>query len=172
MLDLKSLVPWGQKRNSVPVTQKDREFLDPFYAFRREMDRLFDDFFSNGSMLARRNGGNGWYDLAPELDIAETDKDIVVTAELPGVDQKDLEVTLAGDTLTIKGEKKYEHEENDEGRHYMERRYGSFCRTVRLPFEAGDLSVDAELKNGVLTVRVPKPAELRTESKRIEIHTA
>ena len=99
----------------------------------------------------------------------ESDKEIVITAELAGVNKKDLEVTLSGDMLTIKGEKKYEHEDTENDRHYVERHYGSFSRSIRLPFEMGDEQVDAKMKNGVLSVKIPKPADIQKQSKRIEI---
>lgn len=106
---------------------------------------------------------------APTIDVAESDKEVVVTAELPGLNDKDFEVTLAGDLLTIKGEKKSEHEEKNGDATYMERRFGSFARTLRLPFEIGNEKIDAKYDKGVLTVRVPKPAEVQKRVRRIEV---
>jgi HSP20 family protein len=97
------------------------------------------------------------------------EKEVVVSAELPGLDEKDFQVTLAGDVLTIKGEKKVENESRNGGAHYVERRFGSFSRSVRLPFQASDSEVDATYQKGVLTVRVPKPADMRTTARRIEV---
>ena len=91
------------------------------------------------------------------------------TAELPGVRDKDLEVSLAGDVLTIKGEKKTETEETNGNATYTERRYGSFTRSLRLPFEVKDEEVDAKFKDGVLTVRLPKPADMQKQVRRIEV---
>jgi HSP20 family protein len=91
---------------------------------------------------------------------------------LPGVDEKDVSVTLANGLLTIKGEKKSEHEEKNSDATYVERRYGSFSRTVRLPFEVGNEKVDAKYDKGVLTVRVPKPAEVQKAVRRIEVKAA
>ena len=170
MLDLKSLVPWGQKSENAPVSHESRQ--DLFTSFRQEMDRVFDDFFRTGFGLTRRSDGDGWTNLTPRLDVSESENEIVVTAELPGVDEKDLDVSLSGDVLTIKGEKKYEHESKDDDRHYVERHFGTFSRSVRLPFDAGDQNVDASMKNGVLTVTVPKPADLQTKAKRIEVHSS
>lgn len=170
MLDLKSLVPWGHKSNPVPAPDNDRH--DPFASFRREIDRVFDDVFDTAFGLTRRGGGNGRGALTPQLDVAETDEAIVVKAELPGVEESDLDVTLAGDILTIKGEKKSETEDSGNGRHYVERRYGAFARSMRLPFEAGEQAVDASMKNGVLTVTVTKPADLKAKTKRIEVKAA
>lgn len=170
MLDLKSLVPWGQKSEPVPVTRNDQS--DPFVMFRKDMDRVFDDFFRTGFGLTRHSDANGWNGVTPHLDVRESDKEIVITAELAGVDDKDLDVTLSGDVLTIKGEKKYEHEDKENDRHYVERHYGSFARSVRLPFEAGDQNVDANMKNGVLTINIHKPTDIQNKAKRIEIRAS
>lgn len=170
MLDLKSLIPWGQKSN-VPV--KNENINDPFMSFRKEVDRLFDDFF-NGfgghAFPAVRTGGlNGGM---PSLDVTDSDKELVVSAELPGLNEKDFEVSLVGDVLTIKGEKKHEHEEKENERHYVERHYGSFSRSVRLPFDASEQDVNANYEKGVLTIRIPKPAEIQSKVKQIEVKAA
>lgn len=170
MLDLKSLVPWGQKSENVPGARQDRS--DPFKSFRTEIDRVFDDFFNTGFGLAKHNGSNGWSNLTPQIDVKETEKEIVVTAEIAGVDEKDLDVTLSGDVLTFKGEKKHENETNENGYHHVERHFGSFSRSVRLPFEAGEQEIDADVKNGVLTVKIPKPEDFQQKVKRIEIKAA
>ena len=164
-MDFKSLVPWRNNKSQAPATRED--FFDPFVTFRREMDRMFDDFFGgNGRSL------QGVQSLTPVLDIDETEKDMVITAELPGVTEKDVEVNLTGDVLTIRGEKKAEHEEKNGNSYYMERRFGSFARSVRLPFEVKDQEVEAKFNNGVLTVRLPKPAEMQKAVRRIEVKTA
>src|SRR3954467_11902099 len=103
MVDSKSLVPWREK-SQAPATRDD--FFDPFVTFRREVDRIFDSFLDGAG--AWRPLGAGSQGLTPLLDIADTEKELVVKAELPGVSEKDVEVTLSGDTLTIKGEKKAE----------------------------------------------------------------
>lgn len=178
MLDLKTLIPWGQKsgvqpRTGVPTRHEDHQ--DPFVAFRREVDRLFDDFFSGrdgfGSR-ALRGLDDGWFGGMPTIDVTDSDNELVVSAELPGVDEKDIDVTLSGDVLTISGEKKHEHKEPDEkegGHRYVERRYGSFSRSVRLPFEAGEQDVKADFDKGVLTIRIPKPDEVQGKVKKIDV---
>jgi HSP20 family protein len=169
-MDLKALVPWKSgDKSQAPATQG--EFLDPFVAFRREVDRMFDGFLggfgrSGHSSLAGLSAG------MPTMDLAESDKEILITAELPGLDDKDFEVTVAGDLLTLKGEKKSEHEQRNGDSYYAERRYGSFSRSVRLPFEVKDEAVEAKYEKGVLTVRVLKPAELQRPARRIEIKRA
>jgi HSP20 family protein len=169
-MDLKSLVPWrNSSKSNLPSTRED--YFDPFVTFRREMDRMFDDFFTGFGGGRSLQASGGWPAVTPVVDVTETDKEIVVAAELPGLDEKDFEVTLAGDLLTIKGEKKSEHEQKDGDAHYVERRYGSFARTVRLPFEVGNEKVDAKYDKGVLTVRVPKPADAQKAARRIEVKT-
>lgn len=169
MVDFKALVPWrnNNKQSQAPATRED--FFDPFVTFRREMDRMFDDFFGGGG---QRLPQSGWQTLTPALGIDETEKEIVVSAELPGVTEKDIEVSLAGDILTLKGEKRSQQEEKNGDSTYMERRFGSFSRSVRLPFEASEEKVDAQFTNGVLTVRVPKPAQMQRAVRRIDVRSA
>jgi HSP20 family protein len=139
--------------------------LEPFRAFKDQLDTNFEDWFG------RSMGGV----LAPRIDVSETDKEVVVSAELPGVEEKDIEVTMSGDRLTIKGEKKSEHEEQQDqnGRvvHRMERSYGSFQRTMTMPYAVDPGQVSADFKDGVLKVRLPKPedAQRRTEAHKIQI---
>jgi HSP20 family protein len=162
-MDFKALVPWKGG------TQE--EFLDPFVAFRREVDRMFDGFF-DGFGRSGRSSLAGQSAITPTMDLAENGKEVMITAELPGLDDKDFEVTVAGDILTLKGEKKSEHEQRSGDSYYAERRYGSFSRSVRLPFELKDDAVEAKYDKGVLTVRVAKPAELQRPARQIEIKRA
>ncbi len=166
MVDFKALVPWRDK-SQTSATRED--FHDPFFSFRRDVDRMFDDFF-NG--FGRRGVGSpSWAAPTPSLDLTETEKEIVVTAEMPGLDDKDFEVNVSGDLLTLKGEKKAEHEHRNGDSYYMERRFGSFSRSVRLPFEVQDEKVDARYEKGVLTIRVPKPADMQRQVRRVEVRT-
>jgi HSP20 family protein len=141
---------------------------DPFLTLHREMNRLFDDIMGNLASSADAEGGV----FAPRLDMTETDDEVVVCAELPGVDRKDVDVTMSGDVLSIRGEKKIERDERKENRHVSERVYGTFARSVQLPFRADPDGVSASFEHGVLTVHVPKPAGIRQEARRIEIGTA
>jgi HSP20 family protein len=129
-MNIGTLIPWREK-SQMPAMRED--FFDPFMAFRREFNRMMDDFFdgTDGRIPAPLNGG--WRANAPAVDIAETDKEMLVTAEMPGLHEKDFEVTVAGDLLTIKGEKKIEHEEKNGNGYYRERRFGAFSRSLRLP---------------------------------------
>lgn len=137
----------------------------PINALRREMDRLFEDFgarFLDFGML-----GNGPF--LPETDLAETDRDIVVTAELPGVEAKDVEVTLANNVLTIRGEKKSQRDEKKEHYQFAERTYGSFERSISVPGGIDASKIDAKFDKGVLKVTLPKPAEMQVKRQKIEI---
>jgi len=110
-----------------------------------------------------------WGGFSPKMDLEETEKEYRITAELPGMEEKDVEVLLSGNSITIKGEKKEEKEERDKSYYHMERSYGSFQRTVPLP-EGIDLNkVDADFKNGVLTVKLPRTVEAKPKSKKVPI---
>lgn len=150
---------------------------DPFAALRQQMDEVFDAFMG-ASALAPLAGGNGAMAFAPRIDVSETDKELRITVDLPGLEEKDVEVKLAGDQLTIRGEKRAEHQETGGGkgteRHYhrIERSYGAFQRTIVLPFDAEADKVEAAFKNGVLTVTLPKPAQMQQQAKKIEVRKA
>lgn len=143
--------------------------LDPFFLLHRDVNRAFEDVFKGLGTVPSVWNGNGA--AMPKIDVKETEKGVEVSAELPGVEDKDIELELDDDVLTIKGEKKLEKEEKDEktGYHLMERSYGSFARSVRLPYAVKAESVTAEFDKGVLRVTCPKPAEALTASKKIQI---
>jgi HSP20 family protein len=130
---------------------------------RREMDRLWDDYFGAG----RRGLRPLQAEFAPAVDIKETDTEIVVKAEVPGIDAKDINISVAGDVLTIKGEKKSEREEKEENYHLVERSYGSFSRSLGLPAAVDLDKVEAKYEKGVLTVTCPKKEAAKP--KAIEI---
>ncbi|HIJ64297.1 MAG TPA: Hsp20/alpha crystallin family protein [Rhodospirillaceae bacterium] len=159
-MDVKNLVPW--KRNKTePATGLEDEG-SPFLALHREVNRLFDDFFHGfDSPMVR----NGWLSGWPKMDIADNGKDIKVKAELPGMDEKDIEVTLHDGMLTLKGEKKAEND----GRHYSERWQGRFERSLALGPDIDPTKVSAVFKNGLLTVTVEKKPEDQRAVKRIPI---
>ena len=163
MVNLNALVPWRNNKSEVQMRRED--LFDPFLTFRREVDRMFDRFFDGFPTRT----ADDWHAITPAVDINETEKGMVVTAELPGVTDKDVEVSLVGDILTIKGEKKEEKTHKDGESTHVERRYGSFSRSVRLPFEPKDERVEAKFKDGVLTVYLPKPPELQQSVRRIEV---
>jgi HSP20 family protein len=164
MVDFNALVPWRNNKSQMPAKRED--YFDPFVSFRREMDRMFDRFFDGFPMHAT---GNGWRSLTPAVDVDETDKEMLISAELPGVSEKDVEVSVTGDVLTIKGEKKAEKEEKRGDSTYIERQFGSFARSVRLPFDVKDQQVEAKFKDGVLTIHLPKPPEMQRAVRRIQV---
>jgi HSP20 family protein len=131
-------------------------------ALQRQMTRLFEDFFPEP--FGFLGGREGW---GPALDIAETADAVTVHAEIPGVDPKDVEISISGNELTLRGEKREEHEEKGKAWHRVERRYGSFVRTVSLPAPVDAGKVEAVAQDGVLTVTMPKREEARP--RRIEV---
>ena len=130
--------------------------------FRKEMDRILDRFW-DGDAIAHVGA---W---APDIDIAETKEALTIKAEVPGIDPKDLQVTLEGEMLTLRGEKRQEMEKKDERLYQSERHYGSFVRRIRLPVNVDAAKVSAAFKNGVLTVVMPKTEEMK--GKAIPIAT-
>ena len=150
------------------TTQSSAGAIAPITTLRREMDRLIESFGQNFFNIAPF--GNGRF--LPESDYAESDKEIVVTAELPGVEQKDIEVSLSDDILTIRGEKKSQRDEKKEHYQFAERSYGSFERSIAVPHGIDAAKVDAKFDKGVLKVTLPKPAELQAQRRKIEIKSA
>ena len=139
---------------------------DPFGSLFREVQKTFEDF-SRRSPVA----GLGSDMLAPKVDIAESKDAINVTAELPGVEEKDVDVTLADGVLTIRGDKKSQRDEQDKDKnwHVIERSYGSFSRTISLPFDPDPAKVEAKFDKGVLHIHLPKPVEIAKKQQKIEI---
>jgi HSP20 family protein len=105
----------------------------------------------------------------PSLDVSETKNNIVVKAEAPGVDPKDIDISLMGDVLTIKGEKRQEKEEKDQNYHRVERSYGVFTRSVRLPQEVQSDKIEASYKNGILKITLPKSEEAKKKEIKIKV---
>jgi HSP20 family protein len=166
-MDTRSLLPFGFGRSREVALGAER---DPFRAFRREMERMFDDVYRGWPFGALAEGEERL--VSPRIDVSETDGELLVTAELPGMEEKDIDVTLAGNMLIVRGEKKSESERKAEDYHVMERSFGRFSRTIPVPFEADPDQVKASFKQGVLTVKIPKPAEIKEKSKKIAIEHA
>jgi len=133
---------------------------------RREMDSLWDDYFGSG----RRGLQPLQAVFAPAVDVKETAEAVVVKAEVPGMDAKEINISVTGNVLTIKGEKKSEREEKEENYHLVERSYGSFSRSLTLPAAVDLDNIEAKYDKGVLTVTCPKKEEVKP--KPIEIKTA
>jgi HSP20 family protein len=153
------------RRRSETADRPDETF--PLSSLRREMDRLFDDFFTGFPPSGWLTGGAG--KLSPSVEVAETDKEITVTAELPGLDEKDIEVNLSDNVLTLKGEKKSEKEEKSKTVYRSERSYGMFQRAIPLPVEVQEDKVEADFSKGVLTVHLPKSPAAQKKTRKIEI---
>lgn len=163
---VRDLIPWG--RSGGTGLQRGVE-QDPLLALHREMNRLFDDVFRGfatpgfGRVPTMASWGPNW----PNVEISETDKEIRVVAEVPGLEEKDIEILLEDGMLTLRGEKKSETE--DKERQFSERFYGRFERRVSLGTEVDEEKVDAHFKNGVLTVTLPKTAPSQSKAKRIAV---
>jgi HSP20 family protein len=138
-------------------------------AFQREINRLFEDFWRDVDLPMFRRAERGGGFITPKVDVSEDDKEIVVLAELPGLDEKDVEVTMSDNALIIKGEKKAEREERERGYTYRERSYGAFQRAIPLDVDVLADQVAATFKNGVLTITLPKSPDAQRNFKRIAI---
>jgi HSP20 family protein len=169
------------KTEAAPATQPAKAAdWQPFDILRNQVDRLFHDFqtgflqapflrpFPDIESFWRRDFG---FSVTPAIDIVEKDKAFEVTAELPGLDAKDIDVQLANGMLTIKGEKQEEKEEKTKDRYVSERRYGSFRRSVQLPASVDAGKIEANYKSGILTVTLPKSAEAQKKQTVIPITT-
>jgi HSP20 family protein len=147
-----------------------RRYVDPFTAMRAEMDRVFDSFFGRDlgrfPVLSRPDASKA---VMPSIDVRETEAELVVEAELPGMDEKDVSVTLSNGVLTLKGEKKSEREEKKDDYHLMERSYGSFQRSFQLADTIDPDKVTATFDKGVLKVTLPKRPEALKAEKRIPV---
>lgn len=151
---------------------KGRDEIDPFSQLQHEIDRVFSNFMTDWpltgrmSLMDRRFGR-----FVPDVDITESDKEFRVTAELPGMDEKDLEVSYVEGLLTIKGEKREEHEEQRGDSYRSERQFGAFERTIPLPSGVNPDKAKASFKKGVLSITLPKTEEARSNKKIIRIET-
>jgi HSP20 family protein len=164
-MSMRDVIPERQSRDPAPRREGEG---NPFLTFQRQMNRMFDDVFEGfglapRSMAGMFEGSGGW----PNIEVSETDKEIKVTADLPGLDQNNVQIELADNVLSIKGEKKTESESKD--RLFSERYYGRFER--RIPVENIDEDkVAATFRNGVLTVTLAKSAKPQEKVKRIAIN--
>ena len=168
---IRDLIPWTSRSRGGPARIGGNEGgAHPMFALHRDIERAFDQFWNEfGGPLARRDGFGF---ATPAVDISETDKAIEVTAELPGLSEKDIELEITGDALTIRGEKKEEHKEERKGVYLSERSYGSFYRSIPLPPGVDTEKVEAGFANGVLSVTLPKSSEAQQQVKRIDVKNA
>ena len=149
-----------------------RDQWQPFSDLRSEIERVFDNFMPGWFDFPKMPAfADARFDVTPKVEVTETDKEFRVRAELPGIDEKDIEITLADGMLTLKGEKSEEKEHKGEGEqvHWTERSFGSFRRSLRVPDSIDEDKVSAEFKKGVLTVTLPKSAEAQKAARKIKI---
>ena len=161
---MRDLIPWGRQESRTPALWRD-EARSPFMELRREMDRLFDDFFRAPVLGAGWSAMGNW----PSLEVNETDDEVRVTAELPGMTDKDVELSVQDGMLTLRGEKRSENEDHDRG--WSERYYGRFERRIALPDGVDEAHCDATFRDGVLTVRMPRSPD-KARGRRIPINGA
>ncbi|GLQ78039.1 heat-shock protein Hsp20 [Mesorhizobium huakuii] len=166
-MTIRDLMPWSRDTSQSPSLLRDAD-RDPFMGLHREMSRLVDDMFRGfesrlPSMGRFSSAGTGW----PSVEISETDKEIRVTAEIPGMEEKDIEVLLDDGVLTLRGEK--HSETDDKERQFSERFYGRFERRIPIGFEVAEDKVAADFRNGVLSVSLPKSEKAQSKAKRIPI---
>jgi len=133
--------------------------------FRAEIDKMFHDFFTRSTFDRRHDGG----DWMPSVDMAESEKEILVRAEIPGMDGNDIDISINGRVLTIKGERKQEKEEKGKNYHFTECRYGTFSRSFELPADVDIEKIKAGYKEGVLKINLPKTKQQSV--KKIEVKT-
>jgi HSP20 family protein len=168
---IRDLIPWSRQENrlSVPVSAEQRERDEhPILSLHREVNRLFDDVFRGFGVPAFGSVERSvsW----PHVELGETAKAIRVTAELPGLDEKDVDISLEDGALTLRGEKRSEVEDQDRG--YSERSYGRFERRIGLPKGIDRDSVSATFKNGLLTVTLPKTEAANENVRRIPVNAS
>lgn len=160
---LRDLAPWSRSKDAVPASLSD---------LQREVDRVFENFWSGfgaPSLLRENGGGLPGITIDVKIDATEDDKAYHVIAELPGMSEKDVEVTFADNTLTISGEKKEEKEVKEENYHRRERSFGSFRRSFTLPGEIDEDKISATFKDGVMTIDLPKSPQAQKKLKKITI---
>lgn len=165
------LIPWKRKESSVPVHREEEE--NALLDLQSQMNRMFDEFFERPFGLSSFFGGQGLSRMFdPQLDVTETDKAVTISAELPGLEPEDINISLDRDVLTISGEKRAENEEKGARYYRVERSYGSFYRSIPLPSEVEEEKINATFKRGVLKVDLPKTQKAREKSKRISVKSS
>jgi len=160
-MKIKNMVP-----SKIRSPLKRREEENPFLSLRNEMNRLFDSFFDDFSIGPFRER---WGKIFPQVNIKENNKQIEVSAEMAGIDQKDVDISIYNNVLTLRGEKKQEKEDKDGDYYHKECSYGSFHRDIALPSEVDEEKVKADFKKGVLKITLPKKEEAQRKAKKIEI---
>jgi len=163
------LLPTKWKKNEEEkekqIAHREEKYLTPrdfFESFQRSIDELFEDFGYPDFFSKERT-------FYPKVDVTENEKEIVIKADIPGIDEKDLEVSITKDAVILQGEKKYEHEEKQGNYYRKERSFGSFRRVIPLPVEVDETKAETNYKNGVVTITLPKSQEATKNIKKIPI---
>ena len=170
-MSITDLIPWKNKETQIPVKREQQEEAQVF-DLQRRMNRLFDEFFERPFCLKPFFDGDfGLGGFFPSMDVSETDKEISITAELPGMKPEDIHISIDHGVLNLRGEKRVEKEGKDKRYYRAERSYGSFQRSFTLPDEVDEDKIDAAFQNGVLTVRMPKVKQVQEQARRIAVKT-
>ncbi|OLS52764.1 Hsp20/alpha crystallin family protein [Rhodovulum sulfidophilum] len=166
-MQIRDLIPWARKEHSPePKTRTETGEDNPIATLQRDMNRVFEGFWNRLGALDWPLGGDA------KSDVVETANAIEVSIELPGMEMKDIEVSVTDDTLTIKGEKRIERQEEKTGYYLSERSYGAIYRSLPLPPGVDGSKAEASFRNGVLTIRLPQTAEAQSRVRRIEVQGA
>jgi HSP20 family protein len=166
---MSDLIPW-KKSKDMPLEQ--REDQDALLDMRNQMNRMFDDFFERPFELQPFGRSLISGDFSPRMDVSETDLEVTVSVELPGMDPEDIQVTIDRNTLAISGEKHAEKEEKGQHFYQVERSFGSFRRSISLPGGVDEKRIEATFKHGVLKVKLPKTEASKKETNRITIKSS
>jgi HSP20 family protein len=163
---------WGGLKRWESEANPIQNFRSEMEALRRDMDRLFEDFWQGDRLSLTVPESMGSMDLMPRVDETEDEKGFHVRVELPGMDQKDVDITMSDGFLTISGEKKQDEEETGKNFYRKERSFGSFRRVLQLPGDIDESKIDASFKKGVLSIELPKTEEARKKVKHISVKAA
>jgi HSP20 family protein len=166
-MKIKDLIPWARKDEAAESSRTDDH---PISSLQREMNQVFDNFWGR---FSRHFGDLDWHSGQGETksDVVQTKDAVEISVELPGMDMKDIEVSVNADLLTVRGEKRVERQEEKQGYYLSERSYGAIYRAIPLPPGVDGDKAEATFRNGVLTIRLPQTPESRTRVKQIEIRT-
>lgn len=166
-MQMKDLLPWARKGTAPEPKNGDGS---PLAGLQRDMNQVIENFWSRFGQSA---GGLEWpWGGEPRSDVVETKDAIEVSVELPGMEMNDIDVSVTDDMMTIKGEKRVEHQEEKKGYYLSERSYGAVYRTIPLPPGVDGTKAEASFRNGVLTVRLPQTPEAQAKIRRIEVRPA
>lgn len=168
-MTIRDLTPWNWFRSQDLTNQPSNMNIDtPLLGLQRDIDRIFNNFFQGFNAPQIQQAGINAL-IAPRINIAESNKSYQISAELPGVEEKDVDISVTNGVLNIKGERKEEKEEKDQSYHRIESSYGMFQRSLPLPENADQNNIKANFKNGILSVTIAKSAEALAKTKKISI---